>query len=40
MTTSRIEFSRSNGAEQEIDRTLEVLPQVINRLRAVLPVGT
>ena len=27
-------------AEQELDRALEVLPKVIDRLRAVLPVGT
>ena len=36
-----IRFSLSRyTTDQEIDRTLAVLPVVINRLRAVLPVGT
>jgi cysteine desulfurase len=35
-----IRFSLSRyTTDDEIDRTLEVLPTVINRLRAVLPVG-
>jgi cysteine desulfurase len=35
-----IRFSLSHyTTDAEIDRTLEVLPGVIDRLRAVLPVG-
>src|SRR5688572_4250560 len=36
-----VRFSLSRyTTEQELDRALEVLPRVIDRLRAVLPVGT